>query len=92
MGPRIRFVFVKLHFRTYIIRYLSVVVVRGLQVKIVSVQISYVSFRLVLRLIMSDRMGCQVLQFTTVYVSLLWFTVVVRDVELDNNRFIFFGW
>ena len=52
----------------------SVVVVDGgPQVKIVSVHILYVSFTTVLRLFTLDRTGCQVLQFTSVYVGLcLW--------------------
>ena len=38
----------------------------------------------VLRLFMLDRSGCQVLWFTSVYISLRQFTLVGRDVELDN--------
>ena len=40
----------------------------GLQVNIVSVHVLYIGFTSVLRLFTLDRMGCQVLQFTSVYV------------------------
>ena len=43
------------------------------------------SFTSVLRLFMSDRSGCQVLQSTSNYASLRRFTLVGRDMELDNK-------
>ena len=46
----------------------------GLQVNIVSVHVPYVSFMFYA---MSDRTGCQILQYTSVYVD--------RNMELDNT-------
>ena len=60
----------------------------GLQVNIVSVHILYVGFTLILRLFMLDGTVCQVLQFTSVYVSLRWWAETWTSTIGWNEKFM----